>query len=246
MHSNSFDFYRIFWGDTTLPLLLEIAFRTVVMYIYALVLLRFVSRRGFGNLSLFEIIIIIALGAAIGEPIIDTHIPLARAFLVAAVVIAVMRATVFMVSRSDRMEDIVEGTATRIVSSTRLDRDGMHRAGYSQEEVALKLRLGGIQHLGQVKGAYVESNGEVSIFTYPPGQVQSGLPIVPPWDVAMPQFFIAGKDKADRNGYSCLNCGNTIRVHLEQLLPVCPACDKSKWVYTWDCLKEHEDYNPPD
>ena len=245
MHSINFDLYRIFWGDTTITLLIEIAFRSVVMYLYSLMLLRFVSRRGFGNLSLFEIIIIIALGAAIGEPMINTNIPLARGFLVTAVVIAVMRITVYVVSRSDKMEDIVEGTACRIVDSSRLDREGMHKAGYSQEELALKLRLGGIQHLGQVKGAYVESNGEVSIFTYPADQIQSGLPIVPPWDVIMPDFFIAEQDRADRDGYSCLNCGNTIRVQLNQLLPLCPACAKSKWVYTWDCRKGHEEYQLP-
>lgn len=183
MNSHDFNLYRIFWGDTSLTLLAEIAFRTVIMYIYALILLRFISRRGFGTLSLFEIIIIIALGASIGEPMINTDIPLIRAFLVVAIVIIVMRTTVLLVSRSDKMEDIIEGTACRIVGNRRLDREGMRKVGYSQEEVALKLRLGGIEHLGQVKGAYVESNGDVSIFTYPTDQAKTGLPITPPWDV---------------------------------------------------------------
>ncbi len=243
MESESFDLYKIFWRDTSLMLLCEIAFRSLVMYLYALVLLRFVSRRGFGNLSLFEIIIIIALGAAVGEPMIDTDIPLVKAFLVVGVVIAVMRATVYVVSRSDRTEDIIEGTAVRIVENRLLDRSGMRKAGYSQEELALKLRLGGIHHLGQVKGAYVESNGEVSIFTYPDEQIQSGLPIVPPWDVSMPQFFFAEQDRADKSGYSCINCGTTVNVNKGEVLPTCPNCMKSKWVYTWDCFNDSEEYN---
>lgn len=241
MNSHDFNLYRIFWGDTSLILLAEIAFRTVIMYIYAVILLRFISRRGFGTLSLFEIIIIIALGASIGEPMINTDIPLIRAFLVVAIVIIIMRATVLLVSWSHKMEDIIEGTACRIVGNCRLDREGMRKAGYSQEEVALKLRLGGIEHLGQVKGAYVESNGDVSIFTYPPNQAKTGLPITPPWDVCNPTFFFAGKDKADRKGYSCINCGNTILLQPDQVLPVCSSCVKGKWVYTWDSIQKHSD-----
>lgn len=245
MESHNFDLHRIFWGDTSFMLLAEIAFRAVIMYLFALILLRFISRRGFGTLSLFEIIIIIALGASIGEPMIDTTIPLVRAFVVVTVVILVMRATVFVVSRSNKMEDIIEGTACRIISNRRLDREGMRKVGYSQEEVALKLRLGGIQHLGQVKGAYVESNGDVSIFIYPLNQVQTGLPIAPPWDVCMPTFFIAGTDKAEQKGYSCITCGNTIFPPPGEVLPACSSCRKEKWVYTWDSLPEHNEYDPP-
>ena len=243
MNAHDFNLYRIFWGETSLTVLAEIAFRTVVMYIYALILLRFISRRGFGTLSLFEIIIIIGLGAAIGEPMMDTEIPLVRAFLVVGIVITVMRFTVLLVSLHSKVEDVVEGTACRIVSNRRLDREGMRKVGYSREEVALKLRLGGIKHFGQVKGAYVESNGDVSIFTYPPDQVQTGLPVTPPWDVCPPTFFTAGKDRANRQGYSCTYCGHTICMQPDEVLSTCSACEHDEWTYTWDCLPEHTEFD---
>ena len=243
MPTPPFDLHHIFWGDTSLALLAEIAFRTVVMYGYALLLLRFISRRGFGTLSLFEIILIIALGAAIGEPMINTAIPLVRAFLVVSLVIGIMRLTVLVVRKSSKLEDVIEGTACRIVHNRHLDREGMRQVGYSREEVALKLRLGGIQHFGQVKGAYVESNGEVSIFTYPFEQIQAGLPLTPPWDVNPPPFFRAGQDHAQRAGYSCTYCGNTIRVPLGQVLAPCSDCGQGQWTYSWDYLDEHSEFD---
>lgn len=107
----------------------------------------------------------------------------------------------------------------------------------------MKLRLGGIQHLGQVKGAYVESSGDVSIFTYPADKVISGLPVIPPWDVKPPKFFVAAKDLADKEGYSCIYCGNIIRIELNKALPVYSNCGKMEWSYTWDSMDEHGDFD---
>ncbi len=59
---HSFDLYRIFLGDQPPGFFLEIMFRTVVMYLYVLLLLRLLGKRGMGQLSPFEFTIIIALG----------------------------------------------------------------------------------------------------------------------------------------------------------------------------------------
>lgn len=127
MNSQTFNLHQIFWGNTSPGLLAEIAFRTIITYVYALILLRFISRRGFGTLSLFEIIIIVALGSAVGDPMINPDMPLIRGFVVITIVILVMRATVFIVSKSSRAENVIEGTAGRIVYDRLLDRDGMKK-----------------------------------------------------------------------------------------------------------------------
>lgn len=233
MNPHTFDLRHIFWGETSWIAIAEIAFRTVTMFAFALVLLRFISRRGFGLLSLFEITIIVALGSAVGDPMLNPDVPLVRGFVVITVVILAMRTTVYFVSRSAKATDIIEGTACRIVHQRRLDWKGIRNVSYSIEEVAMQLRISGIEHLGQVKGAYVEANGQLSVFTYPAEEVRPGLPVVPPYDVAEPRFFAAGEGGNGDADYSCRHCGETIHLHPGEPLPVCPHCGHKEWVHAW-------------
>jgi len=66
-----FDFHRIFVGDTPPLFLLEIVFRTLIMYAYTVALLRVLGKRGMGQLSMLELAIIIAFGSAVGDPMVE-------------------------------------------------------------------------------------------------------------------------------------------------------------------------------
>jgi hypothetical protein len=48
----AFDLTRMLIGDTSLFFVLEIAFRTVVIYVYTLALIRWIGGRSIGQLSL--------------------------------------------------------------------------------------------------------------------------------------------------------------------------------------------------
>jgi hypothetical protein len=63
-----FDLERMFIGEFSPVLLAEIAVRTVVMYVYALAVVRFIGKRGLGQVTPFEFVIVIALGSATGDP----------------------------------------------------------------------------------------------------------------------------------------------------------------------------------
>ncbi len=71
-----FDFHRIFFGNYPLTFLLEIIFHTCIMYAYTIALLRFLGKRGMGQLSNLELAIIISFGSAIGDPMIGAEIPI--------------------------------------------------------------------------------------------------------------------------------------------------------------------------
>ena len=54
-----FDLKRMFVGDFPLLFLAEIAVRTFVLYAYALIMLRFMGRRGMSQSSVFDLAILI-------------------------------------------------------------------------------------------------------------------------------------------------------------------------------------------
>lgn len=178
METYTFDLQRIFIGELPLVFLLEILFRTSILFLYTFVLLRIVGQRGVGQLSMTEFTVIIALGSAVGDPLFYADVPLLHGMVVIALIVLFQRVATRMTMVSQRMSVLLEGTAHRIVKDGQLDLEGLKRARLSREEVFAGLRLAKIENLGEVQCAYLEIDGKISVFKQPPEHVQAGLSLL--------------------------------------------------------------------
>ena len=159
-----FDWHRIFFGDQADPLyLLEIAFRTVVMYGYALVFARFIGKRGVGQVSPFEFILIIIISSAAGDPMFYGHVPLFHGILVLTVVILLHRLVSIMTDRSERAEDVLEGEPVLVVDNGRIVELSLGAGTLSRRELLMELRQQGIRNVGELERAFFEPNGKISV-----------------------------------------------------------------------------------
>ena len=73
---------RMFLGDEPPLFLIEILFRTLVIYAYTFILLRWLGSRTIGQLSTIEFLLVIALGSAVGDAMFYPDVPLVHALLV--------------------------------------------------------------------------------------------------------------------------------------------------------------------
>lgn len=82
----------MFVGDShDFLFLLEVIFRTVVMYAYALLFARVIGKRAVGQISPFEFILIIIISSAAGDPMFYAHVPLLHGMAVMTVVMILHR-----------------------------------------------------------------------------------------------------------------------------------------------------------
>lgn len=65
-----FEITRILVADTPWHFLLEVILRSAFMFIFALFIMRFLGRRAIHELTSFDLLLIIALGSAMGDPMI--------------------------------------------------------------------------------------------------------------------------------------------------------------------------------
>jgi uncharacterized membrane protein YcaP (DUF421 family) len=87
-----FDWKRMFYSnDVPVSYLLEIGFRTILMFLFLIIALKLLSKRGVKQLSVFELAILIALGSATGEPIFYQHVPLFYGCAVILVIIGLYK-----------------------------------------------------------------------------------------------------------------------------------------------------------
>ncbi|MEJ7593915.1 MAG: DUF421 domain-containing protein [Planctomycetaceae bacterium] len=168
---------RIFWGDKSLWFLVEIAFRTSIIFGYTLLLLRFMGKRGLGQLSYFEFAIIVSLGSAVGDPMFYDDVPLIHVMLVIAIVISLHQLLTVITRKNELVEKFVEGETQLLVDRGSIDSQQLMRERLSREELFELLRTEGISHLGQVRQAFLEPTGKLSVIRWKPSR--SGLSTLP-------------------------------------------------------------------
>ncbi len=216
------DWNRILFNDLQGSFLIEVVFRTIVMFAFLLVALRFTGRRGVKQLSIFEVVIIIALGSAAGDPMFYEDVGIVPALLVFLVVTSFYRLVTWLTAKSRRVEQLMEGSAALLVEEGVFSVLKFQKEDMAQDEFFSELRLKSVEHLGQVKYAFLEPSGNISVFYFPDEQVRPGLPL-------LPRLYEEKSPVIPHDGlFSCANCGFTDQQKAGEAS--CPVCGKVEWV----------------
>lgn len=224
------DWMRMLVGDEPPLFFVEVAIRTTVIFVYTLILLRLLGKRGVAQLSLFEVTIIIGLGSAVGDPMFQADVPFLHAMLVIGIIVVLYRLFMALVRRSEKFQRFVEGTPTCLVTDGRIELAAMDAERISTDDLLEILRTQGITQLGEVKRAYLEQSGKVSVFAFPPKEVVAGLPIVPPWDLGEQKDLLKADDGlVDAGLYACRQCGKPTARDVRRALSACDACRGKEW-----------------
>jgi uncharacterized membrane protein YcaP (DUF421 family) len=223
----AFDITRLMFGEEPPFFLIEIGFRTVFIYLYTLLLIRWIGSRSIAQLSLVEFLLVIALGSAVGDAMFYPDVPLFHCMVVITVVVLLYKGLSYLVARHPALEDAIEGKSVEVIRNGLIDCDALRSGNFGHDELFEQLRIKDVTHLGQVRAAYLETNGMLSVFKMPGSAVKPGLPIEPPWDVLPPEEFKAGQ--AAPGTVACPNCGTIEESQSGALLPKCRRCGSEKW-----------------
>lgn len=166
---------RMFFGVQPGLFYLEILVRTVIIYLYAFFLIRLIGKRATGQFSTIEIFLIVALGSAVGDPMFYPQVPLLHSLAVITIVVS-LNSMMFFASRNSDTIDRVINLKPELCVQDGVIVIAQEKLTYS--EVHGLLRLAGIENLGQVRAAFLEKNGSMSVFKNQ--EPQPGLTIVPP------------------------------------------------------------------
>jgi uncharacterized membrane protein YcaP (DUF421 family) len=217
-----FEWNRLFFNELPEIFILEVIFRSTVMFTILLLTLKLTGKRGVKQLSIFETVIIIALGSAAGDPMFYEDVGIVPAAIVFIVIIILYRSVTWLTGKSKRFEEFIEGKTECLIKDGKFSVSSFKKETLAQDEFFTELRIKSVEHLGQVKHAFIETSGEVSVFFYEDKEVQFGLPILPA------AFNEKSKIIATDGMYACTFCG-----HTEEQKPgtaSCKVCKKEEWV----------------
>ncbi len=218
-----FDWERLLFNDLPPIFLIEIVFRCIVMFIVVLMALKLTGKRGVRQLSVFELVIIITLGSAAGDPMFYEDVGLLPAITVFVCIIIMYRLVTYLTSNYKPFEHFIEGKPVIIIKEGLFEFDKFKKEDLAQDEFFQELRLKSVAHLGQVQLAILETNGGVSIFYFSEKDTKYGLPITP--DLFNSKSMQIGKE----GFYACTFCGNVDTIKAGKNLP-CKRCERNEWV----------------
>lgn len=224
-----FEWNRLFFNELPEVFLLEVIFRSAVMFTILLLTLKLAGKRGVKQLSIFETVIIIALGSAAGDPMFYEDVGIVPAAIVFLVIIILYRSVTWLTGKSKKFEEFIEGKTECLINDGKFSISSFKKETLAQDEFFSELRVKSIEHLGQVKHAFIEPSGEISVFYYPDENVKYGLPI-------LPSLFNAKNKFIPTDGiYACSFCGHTQEV--KKGTAKCDVCKREEWVEAINTLR---------
>ena len=198
------------------------------MFALILIFLRVSGKKGVRQLSIFEVAIIIGLGSAAGDPMSNKDNAIIPALLVFITILGFYRLITWFAMKNEKFERILEGDPIYIIEDGQFNLDTGDET-YAKDEFFSEMRQQSIEHLGQVRIAILEPNGNVSFLFYEDEDVKPGLPITPK---AYKQKQINISTQGD---YACAFCGNIAHIHHGP--ENCSRCGKNEWVKALHCRR---------
>lgn len=215
------DIHRLLFGQAPIAFMIEVGVRSVITYVILLIATRLMGKRVAGQMTVLELTIVVTLGAAIGVPLQAPDRGMLPAVLILAIAILYQRGLNLWSFRNRKAEVRIQGDVSTLVRDGCLDVAEMRRTVISRDRLFVVLRQRGLIHLGQVKRAYLESDGRFSI--YVDDDPPPGLCVMPDADICGIEDQLASY-----GDYACRRCGNRVA---SESLPVvsCGRCGEQDW-----------------
>jgi uncharacterized membrane protein YcaP (DUF421 family) len=143
----------------------EFIFRAVVVYVAVLAMVRVSGKRAMGQLTPFDMLLIVLLGNAVQNALLGEDTSLGGGLLLAATLIGLNFAVGLITSRSARAERLIEGEPVVLARDGHVFRQVLRRELVSNADLEVAMRQQGCLQLEQVKLALLETNGHITILT---------------------------------------------------------------------------------
>jgi uncharacterized membrane protein YcaP (DUF421 family) len=221
-----FDWERILIDQFPWLYLGEVALRTLFMFIILLTALTVSGKREVRQLSIYELVLVIGLGSAAGDPMFYDDVPLSSAVVVFVVMMICYKLATRISDRNKVIRQKIEGRAVYVIEQGRILICNFSNEDLSQDELFADLRVSGIEHLGQIRIAILEANGQLSLFKFENDEAKPGLSI-------LPRELAEKVDAIEKDGtYACCTCGNVQPFSHPVPNPVCDNCQQKGWIKT--------------
>ncbi len=142
-------------------------FRTIILYILVLVVMRFMGKREIGQLQPFELAISIMIADLATIPMAESGIPITSG-IIPILGLLVMHLTISLINlKSIKAREIICGKPSILIYRGKIQEDKLKKERFTINELEEKLRDQNIFNIGDVEYAILETSGQVTVIQKP-------------------------------------------------------------------------------
>jgi len=215
------DWKRWLFGQMPPEFIIEVLIRTVLIYFFLILAVRLMGKRMTGQVTLTEMAVMITLGAIVSPVMQLPDRGLVFGIIGLAMAYCFQKGITWLDFRFRKVEHLTQGNIVLLIKDGALSVEALRKANISNQQLYAMLRQQKIDNLCQVKRAYLEACGMLSV--YRSEQKAAGLAIFPPIDPVEGQL----QQRAAAPVMVCHNCGHVQQVQQKQTR--CALCGADAW-----------------
>lgn len=174
-------------------------FRTIILYIVVLIVMRLMGKREIGQLQPFELAISILIADLASVPMAETGIPITNG-IIPILGLLVMHLMISVINlKSNRAREIICGKPRILIYRGKIDEKALKKERFSINELQENLRSKNIMNLGDVEYAILETSGEVTVVQKPNKRnaIPEDFGIMPEYEGISYDLIVDGKVMKD-------------------------------------------------
>ena len=141
----------------------ELIARAVVVYVFLFVCLRLGGKKHVGDLSPFDLVVLLILSETVNGALIGEEKSLVGGLISAATLLTIVHAMNYAAWRNKKAERLFEGSPKILVRNGHVNRDVMAQERVTHSELIEALRREGYTSLSNVRFAVLENDGSITV-----------------------------------------------------------------------------------
>jgi len=136
--------------------------RVVIVFVYAITIIRLTGMRTFGTKSAFDIVVSITLGGMLGRCIMG-HYPFFSSLVAATGLVCLHRLVSFVSSRNRTIAKLTAGEPVLLSRDGKKQMEELRKYEITDRELNTALHENGVENLTDTKSVWLEPDGKISV-----------------------------------------------------------------------------------
>jgi uncharacterized membrane protein YcaP (DUF421 family) len=141
---------------------IQMSARAVVIFAFGVFLVRIASKRAFGKWDALDIIVSIIIGSNLSRAITG-NAPLLPTMAASLTLILLHAGLAHLAVLIRPLGPLLKGKAAQLIADGKVDEAALRRHGIGHHDLDEALRSCGVEEVGQVRSAWIERNGSISV-----------------------------------------------------------------------------------
>lgn len=142
-------------------------FRSIILYIIVLIVMRMMGKREIGQLQPFELAISIMIADLATIPMTDTGIPIGNG-IVPILGLLVMHLLISLINlKSTKLREIICGKPRILIYRGKIQEKALIKERFTINELQERIRSQNVVNLGDVEYAILETSGQITVIEKP-------------------------------------------------------------------------------